>query len=52
MKYLNEIREILLTAQCENALVNFLKELDEKWQKILFELVGDKRKCYLVNKLE
>jgi len=48
MKYLNEIREILLTAQGENALENFLKELDGKWQQTLFEMVDYKGKCALV----
>ena len=48
MKYLNELREILTTAQGENALENFLAELSEKWNQTFYELVDFKGKCSLV----
>eukprot|EP01083_Nonionella_stella_P096780 272139_1 len=48
LKYLDQIRSVCLVAQGENALENFLGELNDKWQQTFFELVDYKGKCSLV----
>jgi len=42
MKYLNDLRDILTTAQGEMALEQFLKDLDVSWENTFFETVDYK----------